>query len=139
METTTENTTEPATEQPAAPPDMTAENEQLRGRLREMTASQMLTDALENAGTAACGLVAKALLGEVQYDDAGTPQNIAALVAKARNEFPAVFRTTRPDGIDAGNQAPPPRRVTREMLKQMPAAEIAKLDWDDVRSALSAK
>lgn len=134
MTTTTEPTETPETETP----DLAAENATLRTRVREMAASQALNAALEKAGVTATSLVTKALIADVQFDDADAPVNVAALIAKARGEFPAVFRSDAANGIDARVASPPPERLTREMLKKMSPAEIAKLDWEQVRAALSA-
>lgn len=131
-------TTEPIETLEAETPDLAAENAVLRTRVREMAASQALNAALEKAGVAATSLVTKALIADVQFDDADAPVNVAALIAKARGEFPDVFRNDAVNGIDARVASPPPESLTREMLKKMSPAEIAKLEWEQVRAALSA-
>jgi hypothetical protein len=61
-----------------------------------------------------------------------------ALLGKLKASFPEQFGTPPPASIDAGAGLRPTPQLTREALAKMKPAEIAALDWNDVRRVLAS-
>jgi hypothetical protein len=134
-----ETDTPPTPENSAELDELRRENEELKqaGRLR--TARYRMTTELKTAGARSPDLMFDAAISEVQYDDAGEPVNVAALVAELKTKFPEQFGGGTASGsIDAGaGSGSRPSFLTPETLARMKPNEIAKLDWAEVRSVLT--
>ena len=119
--------------------ELQAENEQLKATIRLDAAHRQITGELAKAGARSPDLLWDALKGDLQFADDGALQNAAALMHKLKTAHPEQFGTQVPIGsIDAGagmTVAPP---LTRDALRSMTTAEIAELDWSDVRRVLAA-
>jgi|GEM_PF-1915695 len=118
--------------------ELRKENEQLKTTIRIGEAHRQITGELEKAGARSPGLLFDAVKGDLQFGDDGALDNAAALVGRLKITFPEQFGFDRPTAsIDAGaGQAAVPR-LTRETLARMKTAEIAALDWNDVRRVLA--
>jgi len=114
------------------------QNEELKKEIRLGKARAALTGELTASGARSPELLIAAAEKEIQFDDDGEPINIAAVISKLTQNYPAQFGPEKPMCIDAGagrfNQN---NFLTREALAKMKPEEIARLDWNDVRSVLS--
>ena len=115
-----------------------AENEQLKATMRLDAAHRQITGELARMEARSPELLFDAVKGELQFADDGTVQNAAAIVNKLKASFPEQFGTDAPQSIDAGSGQAAAPRLTREALHRMSAAEIAELDWSEVKRVLSA-
>ena len=139
---------EPATpqEQAAGPENsvsvesLVEENESLRNRLRKRDAMDELGRELRDAGAVSPELLVKAVESELQFGEDGGAVNVAALVENLKNSFPAQFRRGFGHaGIDGGAGRNEARPLTKETLAKMSPAQIAALDWQEVRQVLSGR
>jgi ribonuclease HII len=114
------------------------ENETLRSEIRTSKARAALTTELTVAGARSPELLIAAAEKDIQFDDDNTPVNVASVIAKLTQHYPEQFGPEKPASIDAGagrlNQN---NFLTREALAKMKPQEIARLDWNEVRSVLS--
>jgi hypothetical protein len=144
----TNNIQTPSKEPPeAVPPDINqpdpeaerlrAENLELKQKIRMRDARERMIELLEAAEATSPDLLFAAVRNRLQFSDDGELQNAAALVQRLKERFPGYFgRTPAVGTIDAaaGNSETP---LTPEMLRNMTPEQIARLDWNDVRAALS--
>ena len=115
-----------------------SENDQLRHAIRMRDAREALTKELNAAGARSPELLFTSAQGEIQFDDDGTPMNIAALAASLKQRFPEQFGSDQPVSIDAGaGRTNRHSFLARETLAKMKPQEIAQLDWNEVKSVLS--
>ena len=134
----------PATAGGADPTDNTvlaqlqAENERLKATIRLAEAHRQITGELGRIGARSPELLFEAVKADLQFADDGKLQNAAALVGELKTLFPEQFGTHTPAGIDAGAGREQPPALTRDALAKMKPAEIAALDWGDVRRVLAA-
>lgn len=115
------------------------ENEELRLAVRLRDARDVMTAKIAREGGRSPELLFDAVRGDLQFDESGQPVNAAALIADIRKRFPEQFEQVHAAAsIDAGkgsaNLAPP---LTADSLARMTPAEIQRLDWAEVRSALA--
>jgi hypothetical protein len=98
-----------------------------------------MTAALTKAGARSPELLFNSAKESLQFDGEGKAANTAALVEQLKKSFPEQFGVERPSGsIDGGAGAGSETSyLTKEKLARMTAAEIAKLDWQDVRKVLA--
>ena len=117
---------------------LAAENAALREEIRMRAAAYEFESRLTAAGARSPGLLAKEASEGFQFGEDGKLVNQEALIQRLRSNYPEQFGRDAPAGsIDAGagrNAAPP---LTREALSRMSPADIQRLDWDEVRSALA--
>jgi hypothetical protein len=133
-----ETVTPPTPESSTELDELRRENEELKHNARLRTAREQMTTELKSAGARSPGLMFDSVTADVQYDDAGEPVNIAALVGNLKTKFPEQFGNTPSGSIDAGaGSGARPNFLTPERLARMKPTEIAKLDWADVRSVLT--
>lgn len=123
---------------PAGGTHLAVENEQLKAQLRVERAHRRITGELAASGARSPELLFDAVKGELQFDDEGQIANAAALVGKLKASFPEQFGTHPPPSIDAGAGTTIRPALTREALAKMQPAEIAELDWNEVRRVLAA-
>jgi len=116
------------------------ENESLRNRLRMRDAMDELGRELRDAGAVSPELLSKAAADELQFGEDGGAVNVAALVEKLKKSFPTQFgRGFGHTSIDGGAGRNDPRPLTKETLAKMSPAQIAALDWQEVRQVLSGR
>ena len=117
---------------------LAAENAALREEIRMRAAAYEFESRLAAAGARSPGLLAKEASGGFQFGEDGKLVNPEALIEQLRRGYPEQFgRDAGAGSIDAGagrNAAPP---LTREALSRMSPADIQRLDWEEVRSALA--
>ncbi len=134
-----ETETQPAQLQPPAA-DVEAlqtENAQLKAAIRLNEAQASVTTELGKSGARSPELLWDALRHELVFDDEGNPVNSAELIAGLKAKYPEQFETPAPRSIDGGAGQTDTPRLTRAALSKMKPAEIARLDWADVKRVLS--
>ena len=122
--------------------DLKAENENLKRALRLREARETVAREFRNAGAVSPELLAQAIESQMQLDDEGTVVNAAALARKLKREFPSQFAaggSLTPAAIDGGAGSGSSQILTKEALAEMTPAQIAALDWQDVRRVLSGR
>lgn len=119
--------------------ELQAENEQLKTTIRLSQAHRQITGELAKAGARSPELLFDAVKDALQFAETGEVQNVKALVADLTRRFPEQFgvQASPLTSIDGGAGATPMPQLTREALRQMKPAEIAELDWNDVRRVLA--
>lgn len=115
------------------------ENERLRDLLKLRDAREHLVGELQKAGARSPGLLFAHAVDSLQFDDEGRVANSAATVEKLRRAFPEQFGREAAPPIDAGagGGGQTPVYLTKESLAKMKPAEIARLDWAEVRRVLA--
>ncbi|HRI02388.1 MAG TPA: hypothetical protein PLL77_01485 [Pyrinomonadaceae bacterium] len=119
--------------------ELAAENEQLRATIRLNAAHRQITGELARAGSRSPELLFDAVKDALQFAADGTLQNAAAVIGKLKTSFPEQFGAEPlPASIDAGAGAAAVPTLTKEALAKMKPAEIAELDWAEVRRVLAS-
>jgi len=119
--------------------ELKAENEALRAEIRLADAREKITRSLTEAGARSPVLLFDSAIGDLQFDDDGGLVNAAAIVKELTRRFPEQFGADIPAGsIDAGAGRTVEPALTAEQLAKMKPAEIAALDWAEVRRVLAA-
>lgn len=146
--TLTSDTQPPATAGGSDLAALQAENANLKAAIRLRDARDAVTDELRKSGARSPVLLWDVVAGDVEFDERGKPTNIAAILAELKASFPEQFGTQTdsgqipgtyiPQSIDAGAGQTATPRLTKEALRRMKPAEIAELDWADVRRVLSS-
>lgn len=114
------------------------QNEELRSAIGAIKARAALTAELTIAGARSPELLIAAAEKEIQFDEEGEPVNVAGVVSNLTQKYPAQFGTETPAPIDAGaGRTGQNNFLTLDALSKMKPEEVAKLDWNDVRSVLS--
>ncbi|HTH52271.1 MAG TPA: hypothetical protein VL501_10075 [Pyrinomonadaceae bacterium] len=122
--------------------ELRAENERLKKQLAEQSAHSSLKDKLKQAGARTPKLLLDAAKDALKFTVAGELENAVEIVEALREKFPEQFGTHTPPSvpsIDAGAGRVSKPGLTREALAKMTPAQVAELDWNDVRRALSTK
>jgi len=124
-----------------SPDDLAAENRNLKQMIRLRDAREELTTLLVERGARSPGLLFAYAIDDLQFDDENKLTNTSALVRKLERSFPEQFeqRVAVPSingGAGVSNQ---PAAITRESLTKMRPAEIAALDWNEVKRVLAAQ
>jgi len=115
------------------------ENEKLRELLKLRDAREQMVGELQKAGARSPGLLFAYAVDSLQFDDDGHVTNAAATAEKLRRAFPEQFGRDPARPIDAGAGGGHRPHLTKEALSKMKPAEIAKLDWVEVRSVLAER
>jgi hypothetical protein len=131
----------------AAPADdaltqLRAENERLKKQIAEQAAHSSLKDKLKQAGARTPKLLLEAAKHALQFTAAGELENAVEIIEALKEKFPEQFGASHAPAIpsiDAGAGRVSKPGLTREALAKMKPAEIAELNWDDVRRVLAAK
>ena len=114
------------------------ENEKLKTAIRLGEAHRQITSELSAAGARSPGLLFASVRDDLQFADDGKLVNSAAIIARLKAEFPEQFGKDRvAESIDAGSGTASADLLTPASLAKMKPDEIAKLDWADVKRALS--
>lgn len=148
MKKQTENTTQttpPAGGEETITPEgvtlteLQAENEQLKTTLRLGAAHRQITGELAQAGARSPELLFNSIKADLQFAADGEVQNVAALIQRLKSGHPEQFGSDSPVGsIDAGAGLTVTPQLSRDALAKMTTAEIAELDWNDVKRVLAA-
>ena len=121
--------------------DLQAENDRLKEQLRLRDAHEDLTHRLKKAGAKTPKLLLEAAKHALRFTAEGMLENAGELVDDLIGRFPEQFghhTSGKPHiFVDAGSGRTARPALTRETLAKMKPAEIAKLDWNDVRRVLS--
>lgn len=121
--------------------DLTAlrsENAQLKAAIRLHEAQTSVTAELIAAGARSPELLWDALRHGLEFDDDGNAVNVAGFIAAAKSKYPEQFGTRVPQSIDGGAGHTDTPRLTKAVLAKMKPAEIARLDWNEVKRVLSS-
>lgn len=118
-----------------------AENEELKTSIRLRDARDAITKELAASGARSPDLLFQTAKDDLQFDYEGTVANAAAIVRQMRKQFPEQFGVEQVGGsVDGGAGASGrSNTLTKESLAKMKPADIAKLDWADVRQVLSER
>ena len=119
--------------------ELQAENEQLKARIRTSEAHRQITGELAKAGAKSPELLFDSVKADLQFAEDGKVENAAALVERLKTGFPEQFGKERPAAsIDAGAGLAVAPQLNKEALAKMKPAEVAALDWADVKRVLAA-
>jgi len=126
--------------EPSPLDELLAENRALKQMIRLRDAREELTSELTDRGARSPGLLFAYAVDDLQFDDENKLANASALVRKLERSFPEQFEqrvaaSSINGGAGAANQ---PVAITRETLANMRPAEIAALDWNEVKRVLAA-
>lgn len=118
-----------------------AENEELRAAMRLREAREDMVAELNAAGARSPALLFDSIKENFQFGDDGKPVNAKALLSRLKNSYPEQFGTgphveTIDGGAGSGRAASP---LTKEALARMTPAQIAELDWNEVRTVLASR
>ncbi len=118
-----------------------AENDELKNVVRLQSARDEIIRMLSDADAQSPGLLFAYAVDMLQFDDDGTLMNAAAISEHLRKSFPEQFVRRQPvAAIDGGAGARGPAQyLTKDALAKMTPADIAKLDWAQVRQVLSGE
>ena len=115
-----------------------AENEQLRSAIRLSEAQRQLTDELTRAGARSPRLMFDAVKSDLTFSEYRTIQDSADVIERLKQSFPEQFgNAAARQSIDAGAGVANRQQLTRAALARMKPAEIAALDWAEVRRVLA--
>lgn len=140
-QTNNENKTEPSAADVRSSEEVHAENQNLKQMILLRDAREELTAVLVERGARSPGLLFAYAVDDLQFDDENKLTNVSALVRKLERSFPEQFeqRSAVPSingGAGVSNQ---PAAITRETLAKMRPAEIAALDWNEVKRVLATQ
>lgn len=117
-----------------------AELDDLRTQLRLRDAKDDVVAALEKEGARSTGLMWNAIKSDLEFDDKGKLVNLTTLIKDLRADYPDQFGEAKPtDSIDGGKGQAGNGLLTKDKLSKMTPREIAELDWEEVKKALSEK
>lgn len=114
------------------------ENEQLKATMRERDANRQITEELTRVGARSPEVLYRSIKADLQFADDGSLVNANAIIAKLKAECPEQFGHTAIGTVDGGSGTTRMPTLTKESLARMKPAEIAKLDWAEVRDVLAA-
>ena len=117
--------------------ELAAENEHLKTTIRLSSAHRQITGELARAGARSPELLFDAVKDELKFAADGRLENAASVIAHVTSRFPEQFGTETPVSIDGGAGIGGGIKLTKETLAKMKPAEIAKLDWAEVRRVLA--
>lgn len=117
---------------------LAAENRELQNTLRMNTARSAAISELREQGAHSPDLIFEAFGSKIEFDDADKAVNLADLVREIKRNHPEQFEIKETRSIDAGaNGNRSAAAITAEDLRRMSVAEIARLDWAEVRRVLA--
>lgn len=121
--------------------ELKTENEELKNVVRLQRAHDEITKVLAEADARSPGLLFAYAVDMLQFDGDGKLVNAAAIAEHLRKNFPEQFGQPQPvAAIDGGAGASRPvQYLTKDALAKMTPAEVAKLDWAEVRQVLSSR
>lgn len=104
-------------------------------------AREQMTQSLVKAGAVSPDLLFDSTTASMQFDEDGKLVNGAAMLEHLKKTLPEQFRNDKPPqgSIDGGAGRGGAAYLTKESLAKMSAAEIGKLDWQDVRRVLGER
>ena len=131
---------ETSPEQPLLPgmEELAAENQNLKAELHIRTAVYDIETRLAKAGARSPKLLVEQAKASFQLSDEDELSNAEAVVDHLRKAFPEQFTPDSPPSIDASAGRTTCPTLTKEALARMTTAEIRRLDWSEVRSALAS-
>ena len=114
-----------------------AENAELRRTSQVDAVRELITTALGRLGASSPALLFESAKADLQFGESGDLANFESLVAQLQRTYPEQFAPERAGSIDAGAGRASAPQLTRELLGRMKPADIAKLDWGEVRRVLA--
>ena len=133
--------TDPISESSTETERLRTENETLKTAMKMRDAREQMTQSLIKAGAVSPDLLFDSAKASLQFDEEGKLTNCAALLEHLKKTLPEQFRTDKPPqgSIDGGAGRGSAAYLTKESLAKMSAAEIGKLDWQEVRRVLGQR
>jgi hypothetical protein len=113
--------------------ELAEENEALKAEIRMREAVYEIKTRLAQAGAKSPGLLTDRATESFQFSDDGGLTNPEAVVEHLRKAYPEQFPAASIDATAGRNTRP---TLTKAALARMTPAEIQRLDWAEVRSAL---
>ena len=104
--------------------------------LKEKTSYAAVVDAAARLGAAKPAMLHRLIEGEIEFDDAGSPKNVDALVKDFLKMNPEFTSTAGHPTGDAGQGARGRSALTRDDIKKMKPEEINKR-WSEVSEVLA--
>ncbi|HQU92544.1 MAG TPA: hypothetical protein PLK77_09620 [Pyrinomonadaceae bacterium] len=114
--------------------ELAEENAQLKAEIHIRTAIYDIETRLKAAGARSPNLLADRAKERFQFSEEGDLTNAEAVVEQLKRTYPEQFTPASIDAAAGRIQRP---TLTKEALAKMTAAEIQRLDWNEVRSALA--
>lgn len=102
----------------AALKDATARAEAAEKRLQDANARSAVTEAATKANALSARAVYALIRSDLEFDDAGEPTNVDALIRQALKDEPALFRAANGSG-DGGKGAPVNTTNMSALMRQM--------------------
>lgn len=136
-----QNRTAPPGEETHSHDELLAENLALKQIIKLRDAREVLTTAFADRGARSPGLLFAYAIDDLQFDETGGLENASALLRKIEKAFPEQFEHRETvSSINGGSGGSSNlTSVTRESLAKMRPAEIAALDWNEVKRVISGK
>lgn len=133
--------TGPVSESSTETERLRTENETLKTAIKMRDAREQMTQSLVKAGAVSPDLLFDSTTASMQFDEDGKLVNGAAMLEHLKKTLPEQFRNDKPPqgSIDGGAGRGGAAYLTKESLAKMSAAEIGKLDWQDVRRVLGER
>jgi len=119
--------------------ELAAENDRLKAEIHMRTAVYDIESRLTKAGARSPKLLATQAKESFQFSDNGELANAEAVIDHLKRSFPEQFTPDPPPSIDASAGRTVRPTLTKEALARMSTAEVQRLDWSEVRSALQEK
>jgi len=120
------------------PAELAAENEALKAELRMRSAVYDIETRLAKTGARSPGLLVEQAKGRFQFTEEGELANPEAVIEHLRTTWPDQFTPGPIPSIDASAGRTPRPTLTKEALARMTPAEIQRLDWAEVKTALAS-
>ena len=131
-----ERTTESVPQEPDVAA-LIAENVALKQAARMRDARDEISALLRSAGARSPELMFEAIRSDLQFSGDGRLTNAEALAGELKATFPEQFGSFGPQPtIDGGAGTVPQPALTKDTLARMKPADIARLNWADVKEAL---
>jgi len=116
--------------------ELVTENESLKSELYMRAAVYDLETRLRQTGARSPNLLTEQGKALFEFSDEGELTNAEAVIGHLKRSYPEQFTPASIDASAGRKQRP---TLTKEGLARMTPAEIQRLDWNEVRSALQEK
>lgn len=116
------------------------EADDLRSQIKERDARDAVQSDAAKLGSSNPAAVYKLVKDDLEFDDKGQIKNLNEVLAEAKDLYPQLFGTVKPDGAppDAGEgKNGDGKLLTKEQIEKMSRAEI-NAQWELVQKSMAA-